>query len=131
METSTSKPMHLNLLHFEHQLWLNDVKFYYDELKIYQKLLEETASKNTGLEVMKHIEHFQNQFIIQKEQLDILKHNIKEHENWLAKYSKENPVAIERKTFADHSLMREHIISFEKIYRDLKSEFKHFLSQWM
>jgi hypothetical protein len=130
MDTIT-KPMHLDLLHFEHQLWLNDVKFYNDELKIYQKHLEEVAKKNTGKDVMRYIEHFQNQFIIQKEQLDILKHNINEHENWISKYAKENPVAIEHKAFADHSDMREQIISFKKIYTELKTEFKHFVAQWI
>ena len=43
MET---KKRHLDDLHFEHQLWLSEAKFYTDELGIYQKRLEEVASKN-------------------------------------------------------------------------------------
>lgn len=123
--------MHIDFLHFEHQLWLNDVKFYIDELKIYQKLLEEIAGKNTSGDVRKHIEHFQNQFIIQREQMDLLKHDIREHENWLSKFAAQHPVAIEHVAFADHASLRDRIVTTKSIYVDLKTEFKHFLTQWM
>ena len=42
---------HLDDLHFEHQLWLSEAKFYADELKIYQKRLEEVSAKNSNSEV--------------------------------------------------------------------------------
>ncbi len=33
-----TKKMHLSDLHFEHELWAMEVKFYREELKLYQKL---------------------------------------------------------------------------------------------
>lgn len=130
METS-AKTKHIDELHFEHQLWSNEAKFYKDELKIYQERLDEIASKNNSEDARKGIEHFQNQFIIQKEQLDILNHGINEHEQWLAKYSKENPVAIDKKLFADHTAMHDKADSFRKIYNELKQEFNRFMITWM
>lgn len=129
--TTTAKLKHIDDLHFEHQLWNSEVKFYADELKIYRKRLEEIASKNTKEDVRKQIEHFQNQFIIQKEQLDILSHRVNEHEEWLAKYSTNHPVAIEHKLFPDHASMHEKMDTFKKIYSELKKEFNHFLTIWM
>ncbi|MFM7300624.1 MAG: hypothetical protein ACKO1R_05725 [Crocinitomicaceae bacterium] len=41
------------------------------------------TSKNTDKEVLKQVEHFQNQFIIQRNNIDELKHTIKIHENEL------------------------------------------------
>lgn len=131
MTTTTSKVKHIDELHFEHQLWISEAKFYVDELKVYQKRLEEIASKNTKEEVRKQVEHFQNQFIIQKEQLDILKHEVNEHEQWLANYAKQHPVAINHELFTDHREMHEQIDVFRKLYGELKQEFRRFLETWM
>jgi len=127
----TTKMKHIDDLHFEHQLWTSEAKFYVDELKIYQKRLAEVASKNTSEDVRKQVEHFQNQFIIQKEQLDILSHRVNEHEQWLAQYAKNHPVAIDHKLFPDHDSMHEKMDIFRKIYSELKQEFNKFLSSWM
>jgi hypothetical protein len=117
------KTKHIDELHFEHQLWSSEVKFYNDELKIYHNRLGEVASRNTKEHARKQIEHFQNQFIIQKEQLDILNHDITIHELKLVKYAKENPIAIDKVLFADHDAMRDRMETFDKIYGDLKYEF--------
>jgi hypothetical protein len=131
MTTTATKTKHIDELHFEHQLWTSEAKFYADELKIYQNRLAEVAAKNPSVEVRKQIEHFQNKFIIQKEQLDILNHEVTVHEQWLAKYAKEHPVAIDHRSFADHTVMHEKMDSFHKIYNELKQEFKKFLVTWM
>ncbi|MBL7883398.1 MAG: hypothetical protein JNL69_04980, partial [Bacteroidia bacterium] len=82
-------------------------------------------------DVLKTVEHFQNQFIIQKEQLDILNHHVNEHEQWLAKYAKENPVAIDKKLFADHIEINDKVETFKKIYAELKVEFNKFVATWL
>lgn len=129
--TTATRTKHIDELHFEHQLWSNEAKFYKDELGIYQKRLEEVAAKNTAADVRKQIEHFQNQFIIQKEQLDILNHHVNEHEQWLTKYAKENPVAIDKNLFADHTVINDKVDAFKTIYADLKKEFNKFVATWM
>jgi hypothetical protein len=126
-----TKMKHIDDLHFEHQLWMSEAKFFADELKIYQKRLAEVASKNTKEDVRKQVEHFQNQFIIQKEQLDILNHRVNEHEQWLEKYAANHPVAIDHKLFPDHDSMHEKMDTFKKLYSELKKEFLQFLVTWM
>ena len=127
----TTKMKHIDDLHFEHQLWMSEAKFFADELKIYQKRLAEVASKNTKEDVRKQVEHLQNQFIIQKEQLDILNHRVNEHEQWLEKYANNHPVAIDHKLFPDHDSMHEKMDTFKKLYSELKKEFLQFLVTWM
>lgn len=126
MET---KRKHLNELHFDHQLWLSEVLFYGYELSLYRKKLEGISFKNTAQEIKKQVEHFQNQFIIQKEQLDLLKHETVVHEQWLAQVAKENPIASDHRLFTDHQATHEKINAFKKIYNDLKAEFNRFLSE--
>ncbi len=131
MKTETVKNKHIDDLHFEHALWTSEAKFYADELKIYQKRLDEVASKNNSEDVRKQVEHFQNKFIIQKEQLDILNHEVTVHEQWLAKMAKQYPTAIDHQLFADHKTMHERMDSFNTIYAEFKKEFNRFLATWM
>ena len=125
------KKTHIDDLHFEHQLWLTTARFYEDELKIYQNRLDEVATKNSGIDARAQIEHFQNQFIIQKEQIDILNHDVRKHESWLSKFAKENPVAIDHHQFPDHHEMHDRMDTFNKLYADLKIDFHRFLTTWM
>ena len=128
MSATTTKNKHIDDLHFEHQLWTSEAKFFADELKIYQKRLEEVASKNTAQNILKQVEHFQNKFIIQKEQLGILNHEVTVHEQWLAKQAKNHPTAIDHQLFGDHKVMHERMDVFRKIYAELKVEFNRFLA---
>ena len=127
----TAKNKHIDDLHFEHQLWKSQANFYSDELSIYQKRLQEVASKNTKEEVRKQIEHFQNQFIIQKQELARISHDVEAHEHELAAFAKAHPVAIDHKVFGDHAQMHDRVDTFNKLYSELKKEFTQFLTVWM
>ncbi len=131
MTTSTKQSKRIDDLHFENQLWASETNFFSDELKIYQKRLGEVAFKNTGHDIQKQIERFQNQFIIQKEQLDIINHQVNEHEQWLSKYAKDHPIAIDHVEFADHFALRNKIEVFKKLYFELKADFLKFIATWM
>lgn len=118
-------------LHEEHKIWLNKLAFYKDELLIMQNRISEISVKNTSKEVLAFVEHFQNQLIIQKEQIDILNHNIRKHETDLEKAADKNPVAIDKEKFADHTTQRDQVDTFERIFNELRKELIGFLSKWM
>lgn len=130
MSTATKAPTkHINDLHFEHQVWLNALSFYKEEIGIFEKRLEEVVTRNTVTEVLAQVEHFQNQYIREREVIDELRHDIKQHENFLEKESKEHPVAIDHRAFGDHVELRDRMETFEKLYRELKTEFMQWLSR--
>ena len=118
-------------LHEEHKTWLNKLLFYKDELSIMTNRLLEVASKNTSSEVLALVDHFNNQLIIQKEQIDILNHDIKSHESYLEAAVRKNVNDIEHAKFSDHKNHRESIAVFEKIFKELREELIDFLSKWM
>ena len=64
--------------HQKHLDYLNRLEFYTEEIAILKERLSEVTSKNTDKEVLKQVEHFQNQFI-QRNNIDELKHTIKIH----------------------------------------------------
>jgi hypothetical protein len=121
----------VNELHEEHKTWLNKLLFYKDELSIMSKRISEVAEKNTSMEVRSLLDHFNNQLIIQKEQIDLLNHDIKSHESYLEAELNDNHNIIGHKKFADHKNHRESIATFEKLFSDLRGELIDFLSKWM
>lgn len=131
MEVATAK-LTLQQLHLEHEVWLNELSFYRDEMRILDKYLLEIVSKNTGQDVLKGVEHFQNQFIRQREVLDELTHDIREQENKVITTLKSlNPIQIEKTKYEDHAGLREHVKTFQKLYGNLKAEFQDFVSRWL
>ena len=66
------------------------------------KRISETAEKNTLKEVCSLTDHFNDQLIIQKEQIDIVSHDIKSHELYLGSAANDNPNAVDHDKFSDH-----------------------------
>jgi chromosome segregation ATPase len=112
-------------MHTEHNEWQNKIKFYRGELKKLNEQLDEIVSRKPSSRVMASIEHFQNQFTIQNEVLDIMRHDFKQHENAIeAKHNSLNsndPGLIE-----NHESHRERLAQFEKLFHDLRDEFHEF-----
>ncbi len=118
-------------LHYEHRLWLNELKFYKEELNILQERLEEIVSKNTNNEVEAGVESFQNRFELQRNHISDLKHRIKKHETFLADYAKDHPIAVDHVHFTDHADIRENYERFRDLYQEMKHEFNRFAVKWM
>lgn len=125
----TTKP--LTELHTENADWLKRLDFYTDETRIMRERIEEIASKNTGADIRGQVEHFQNQFIIQKNHIDELRHDINDHENFIVSQVKENPVAVDHRRLQDHPVLRDRMNDFEKIFNELRTELNLFLAKAM
>lgn len=131
MNTTTEKLVHIADLHGDQTLWMNTLSFCKDEIGILEKRMEEIAERNSATEVLAELEHFQNQYIRQREVIDVLRHELKQHENALEKEVREHPVAVDHRLFKDHTAHREAMVTFEKLYRELKDEFMHWLAKRM
>ncbi|TAH27112.1 MAG: hypothetical protein EAZ07_02440 [Cytophagales bacterium] len=125
----STKTVHMDELHFDHQLWATKLNFYKDEIKIYQKRLEQISQKNTAIEIKIKVEQFQNRFIIQLKELNDLLDEQKNHEKELALIAQENTVASDHIRFNAHTEHEEEIVTFEKLFSELKVEFSKFCRQ--
>lgn len=126
MESTTK---YLHELHAEHRKFNAQLDFVIDEIRTFKHRLEEVAIANNKLEVMQQVEHFQNQFIRHKEVIDELKSMIHHHEKLIADLAETNNVATDHRKTEDHIELREQMVTFAKIYGDLKTEFLGFLSK--
>jgi len=117
--------------HADHTEWMSKLKFYTDEISIMKGRLGEIASKNNQSDVLAQVEHFQNQLIVQKNNIDELAHTIKIDEGALEKEVNKNPVAVDHREMPSHSNEKEAMDAFEKNFNELRAEFKTFAAKWM
>ncbi len=117
--------------HADHTEWLSKLKFYTDEISILKGRLEEIASKNNQQNVLAQVEHFQNQLIVQKNNIDEISHTIKLYESAIEKEVNKNPVAVDHREMPSHSKQKEAVDAFEKNFNELRTEFKIFAAKWM
>lgn len=115
----------------EHNDWLRALDFYDTEIDTMENRLTEVATKNDNQDAMKGVEHFQNQFIIQRNNIDELQHNIKINLQQISHQALTTAGHVEIFTLHEHESMREDFMSFEKIMLELRHEFNRFLSKWM
>ncbi len=111
--------------------WAKWLGFYEEELNIFKERLDEVAAKNTAAEIVQMIEHFQNQFLIQAENIDILQHDINEHVHRMAKEIQQHAGHIDRKEMTTHASLNERFEAEVVIFKDLKEEFMKFLGKVM
>ena len=117
--------------HDENKEWTSNLLFYKDEMKVMENRLAEIASKNTSKEILAQVEHFQNQLIIQKENIEILTHEININNHIINYEIEKNIIAIDHRSIKDHCALRDNVKSFESNFITFKVEFNAFLSKWM
>ena len=125
-----TKKVHLSDLHFEHKIWLNELKFVSDELSFFEKYLEDLVTRHNDKEMLVQLEHYQNQFIREKEIVDIMNHDIRKHEHKLAEFAQKHTNSFDNYDLEDHDELRDSMVRFRKIFNELKVNFFRFMHDW-
>ena len=115
----------------EHGKWINSLDFYEQELDILENRLAEVAEKNTDAEAKAGVEHFQNQFIVQRNNIDELRHTINEHKHLVFEDASHHAGHVESVRIDEHKSINDAVTTFEKVVNDLRHEFNNFLTKWM
>jgi len=116
---------------FKHELneWGKNIEFYLADLDILKERLVEVAGKNTKASVMAGAEHFQNQFILQKDNLQHLNHKVKVQKDKLDAEIKKITGLGDLDLVDNQHFLREAVQLNEKIFQELKHSFYRFLSK--
>jgi hypothetical protein len=116
-------------LHFDHEVWTYELKFWREELKIFEKYLSKIDGKKLSREATSELEHFQNQFIHHKKVVHDLIHEASSNEKFLV-----NNVdiwgsdAVRKVKLEEHAGLDEQMDTARKIYTDLKRDFRNWLA---
>ncbi|MFN8354709.1 MAG: hypothetical protein U0Y10_09695 [Spirosomataceae bacterium] len=118
-------------LHTDHKTWLSELALFEDELTIMKNRLGEVSIKNTSQEVKAQVEQFQNRFIIQLNELAMVKKGINTEERELQADISANPTAADRRKGEDDVALRDRVETFVTLFEELKAEFNQFAASWL
>ncbi|MBT8185072.1 MAG: hypothetical protein KJN76_09530 [Eudoraea sp.] len=118
-------------LHFEHVQWRSELAFWKDELKSFKNRLGELVARWSKIEVLKQLEHYQNEFILHEGIIDDLLEDIEIHETRIAAQTKAEQDVLDAYLVKKHMEFRHKMETQRQIYADLKKEFFRFLSKYM
>ncbi|WP_285057601.1 hypothetical protein [Pedobacter ginsengisoli] len=123
----------INIKHVQnlHNEALRGLQFYKEEMNILQGRLEEITKDNTHIEVMKNVEHFQNQLIIQRNNMDELRHTINEHLRLITHQLEKTSYFVSENADEAQTKLYERYLSLEQSINELRHEFNRFAAKWM
>ncbi|GAA4466404.1 hypothetical protein GCM10023093_20500 [Nemorincola caseinilytica] len=126
--------MKVNIGHINntHGQWLRTLGFYRTEIAILKSILTEIAGKYTDTGVMKEVEHFENQFRVQNNNIDILSHDIHANISKIAQQAQASSAGyIDGALQTEHAALGTRTDDQEKISSALVHEFRKFAERWM
>ena len=109
-------------LHAEHANWQDRISDFKDQIREMNDRLGAILSKLTPHDVPPLAEHFQNQFILQRDVLDIMRHDFKQYENLIENEQKKGGTASSELTQMSKAY-KTRIGDFERILNELRNEF--------
>lgn len=116
-------------LHLEYRLWIAELQFAKEEIKIFERHLEDLVAHQFLQEETAQAEHFQNCFILQKEVIDTLKHDLHGAEMQLVAFVKNlSGMGLESIRMDNHCKLREQMATFRKLYAELKQDFRKYVA---
>lgn len=121
----------IHSLHMENEMWINELKFHLDEIDIFERRLMEVIIKNTDKDALAKMESYQNKFIRQRELTEETLKELRGREKQILKFINDHPVATEHIPFTAYGSQLEAIERHRSLYAEMKSEFYHFISDWM
>ena len=116
-------------LHFDHELWLAEMDFWRQEIDILDKYLAAVIVSLSDTDSRGEVDHFQNQFFIQRNFINSLKNDVKAQEKLISLLEKDiNNRQLQQKKADDEYEIRDKMLTNEKLYSELKLSFKKWLS---
>ena len=91
--------------------------------------MAEVSIKNTSQEVKMDVEKNQNQFIIQKIEIDKLSHEIQLSDDTIEENIKANPVAVDHRKMNETTNLEDRMETFKSLFAKMKEEFNDFVAK--
>jgi len=116
-----------NTITSEHVAWLEYIDHAKSELKDMQaKLVMMAPTFSTKMAA--RVEQFQNRFIRQREVTDILRHNIKAHENDIERMTRLSLDYLQMRVASDHAVLKSEYKRYVELFVELVQDFNEFLA---
>ena len=119
-------------LHLRYRLWIAEMNFDINILRIFEDYIKELSHKNEQPEVKTGIENFKDKFTDIRKEIDELRHEMHLLKMKLGAISREGKQLDDETYKADrHDDLKKQYINFRKKIDRLKIEFTDFENKWL
>ncbi len=129
---SKHNTFHISRMSNEQNDWQRGLIFYKQELQIHNHRLSDVSGMyNSMAELKENVEHFQNQFIVQRNNIDQLAHDIGSFAKKVSSEAITMAQHIYAETLVLHDALRDRYTSLETTINDLRHEHNKFLAKYI
>jgi len=105
----------------ELQSWKHELSSFKQEIRHFEKHLEHMSIQKLPKDLLAQVEHFQNNFICQKEVIDHLRHDLPDSRHKVEHIFKKSGVFQQD----------EGTDTFRRLFEEVKEEFSRFETEWL
>jgi hypothetical protein len=127
IQSEIMQSLKANALETEHIKWLQSIDLVKSQMVAMQSQLEGFAKGKVPKSVAPKIEQFQNKFIRQREVVDILRHDVKAHENEIERMTNFALEYLRDRLTREHIKLKSEYNKFIELFLALEQDFNDFL----
>ena len=129
---STHHVFHISRMNNEQNDWQRGLAFYKQELQIHAHRLSDVSGMyDSKAELKPNVEHFQNQFIVQRDNIDQLAHDLGSFEKKVSRETQVMAEHINAETLTEHDVLHDRFTALEKTINNLRHEHNSFLAKYI
>ncbi|HWB26350.1 MAG TPA: hypothetical protein VG738_12760 [Chitinophagaceae bacterium] len=114
-------------LHMRYRLWIAEMNFYINIIRILEDYLTELSAKSNTPEVEAGINGFKQQFVELRKEIDDLRHEMHIIKMTLAAYSREGKIITQETYQSDnHETLEKRFLSLQAGFETMKKDFASF-----
>jgi chromosome segregation ATPase len=119
-------------LHLRYRLWIAEMNFDINVLRIFNDYLAALSTKKEESEVNKGISQFEQQFTDLRKEIDDLRNEMHLLKMKLAAFAREKK-PLDYKTYQtdNHTALKKRYLAFRDHFEKIKKEFGNFESKWL
>ena len=119
-------------LHLGYRLWIAEMNFDINVLRIFNDYLEELSLRKDEPEINTRIGYFEQRFPVLRKEIDELRNEMHLLKMKLASYAREKK-PLDYKTYLtdNHTNIAERYREFRKNFNQAKKEFEEFETKWL
>ena len=119
-------------LHLSCRVWIAEMNFDINVLRIFDDYLEELSTKQSESAVRSGIDHFENQFVTSRKEIDELRHDLHVLKMQLGAYSRSKDTLEDRTDeTGNYTDIEQRYIAHRNAFGKLKNEFSDFEGKWL
>jgi hypothetical protein len=119
-------------LHLRYRLWIAELNFDINVLRIFGDYLNELRAKRKEAEVKSKSDYFEKEFTALRAEIDEMRHEMHIAKMNMGEYSRDGkPFDFKKYNKENHSPIKKRLAAYKANFKKINSEFGEFEGKWL